>query len=1122
MPWIVRAPCVVVAAVVFSMLAADPVGAQGVTTGAITGKVTDEQGQPVVLANVQIANRSTGYTTGTRTRENGLFLVQGLEAGGPYSVTVRAIGYQPYTRDNIEVRLSEATRVDAALARQAVELAAITVTGGVTPDFSPTRQGVGSQISDSLVRRIPTFSRDFIDQLKLSPQVVYPATGAASGAGAYNRYNTITIDGANQSERFNLSATNGVPGGSASGKIVSLDAVKEFRVVFTPSDVRQGNFAGMLVNAVTKSGTNEFHGGASYTYRSNTDVLGLNLVGEDLRPSAFDVKQYSFYVGGPIIRDRLHFFIAPEFQERTRPATGPYYLGGQPSAQPDSPAVALDSLTRIANFMQSTYNFNVGTTGVVNNDNPLRNLFGRVDFQISPVHRLVVRQIINHDEDGSFSRNIATYNNSPLNQNSGFRFSSNQFTTVAKNNSTTGQLYSNFAGGLSNELIVGYSTINYERTVPLQAPEVGVGVNMGGTVRAVTFGTEQFSPNNLLDQKIFEVVNNVTIPKGPHTFTVGGRLDFTHIFNNFAQGSYGVYTFPTIAALEAGTPSGYAVGYANSQNASDIPADFHVRVYSLYGQDQWRVTDRFTVTGGVRADIPTLPDHPSQNDTLTNALAAAGLPGIRTDVVPKTRVLLSPRLGFNFDPTGDQKNQIRGSIGVYTGPPPYILLGNAYANTGLGLVRLSCTAAGTVPAFTVDVTALPKACAGQPVPGPGQAGTVGVNLTDVNFKYPQYFGVSAGFDRQLPYNTVLTVEGMYRKAINGVLIRDLNIKGPRMVAGQPYTDRDGRVLYADTIASNGNVTNTNQRWITSLRGVQFTEGMIQVTNQSKDFNYSLSGQLNRRFSDRFEATVAYTYTKSEDVQSLTSDRAISNWRNGRQLSDAHEDLQTATSVFSRPGRFLAYGTYSLPWKGVSTDLTVYYERTSGVPISYVASGDLNGDLYNGNDLLYIPRDATDPNEMRIGTGVDGAFVQNVAAAQAFNRFIDAQPCLAEQRGHIMKRDSCRSPAQNRLDVSIRQSIPQFRGHQLALQLDFFNFLNFLNKDWGQIKLPTLSPTFPDQRALIQTGRNAANTAPLNDPTSIPTFTFDNRLYDATSGAAKPFDGRISSVYQIQLTLRYSF
>jgi len=1113
MPWFVSAPRAVAAAVVFSTLVAPAVRAQGVTTGAITGKVTDTSGQPVALADVRIVNRSTGYVTSSRTRENGVFLVQGLEVGGPYTVTVRAIGHQPYQRDGVDVGLSEATRVDAQLAPQAVELAAVIVPGGATPDFSPTRQGVGTQISDSLVRRIPTFSRDFIDQLRLSPQVVSVPNAAPSGGGAYNRYNTITIDGANQSERFNLAATNGVPGGSASGKIVSLDAVKEFRVVFTPSDVRQGNFAGMLVNAVTKSGTNEFHGGASYTYRSNTDVLGVDLVGEALRPSQFDVKQYSFYVGGPIIRDRLHFFIAPEFQERTAPATGPYYLGTQPSSSP-APVIPLDSLTRIANFMQSTYNFNVGTTGLVNNDTPLRNLFGRIDYQISPVHRVVVRQILNHDEDGSFSRNLATYNNSPLQQNSGFRFGSNGFSRVAKNNSTTAQLYSNFTDGMSNELIVGYSTIHDERQVPVQAPEVGVGVNTGGTPNAVTFGTEQFSPGNLLDQKIFEAVDNVTIPKGAHTLTVGGRLDFTHIFNNFAQGSYGVYTFQTIAALEARTPSGYAVGYANSQNPSDIPADFHVRVYSLYGQDQWRVSDRFTLTAGVRADIPSLPDHPSQNDTLTNALAAAGLPGIRTDIVPKTQVLWSPRVGFNFDPTGDQRNQVRGSLGIYTGPPPYILLGNAYANTGLGLVRLSCTAAGTVPAFTVDVSALPKACAGSPVPGPGQAGTVGVNLTDANFKYPQYFGVSAGFDRQLPYNTVLTVEGMYRKAINGVLIRNLNIKGPRQVAGQPYTDRDGRVLYADTISASGAVTDTAQVWLRSLRGVGFTEGMIQVTNQSKDFNYSLSAQLNRRFSNRFEATVAYTYTKSEDVQSLTSDRAISNWRNGRQLSEALEDLQTSTSVFSRPGRFLAYGTYTIPWKSVSTDVTVYYERTSGFPISYVASGDLNGDGYNGNDLLYIPRDTS---EIRIGTGVDGSFVKNAVAAQAFQRFIDAQPCLAEQRGHIMKRDSCRSPAQNRLDLSLRQSIPQFRGHQLALQLDFFNFLNFLNKDWGQVRLPTLSPTFPDQRVLIQTGRNAG---PLNQ--SIPTFTFNNNLYDATTGAAKPFEGRINSVYQIQLALRYSF
>jgi len=1122
MHWIVRASRALAAAAAFSVLVADVVGAQGVTTGAITGRVTDRQGQPLVDVDVEVVNRSTGYASSTRTRATGLFLVQGLEVGGPYSVRVRAIGYERFVRDDIYVRLSQATHVDAQLSAQPVELAPITLTVGRTADFTPTRQGVAVQISDTLVRRVPTFSRDFTDLLKLAPQVVYAAPGspAASGAGAYNRYNTITIDGANQSERFNLNATGGVPGGGANGKVISLDAVKEFRVMFTPSDVRQGNFTGMLVNAVTRNGTNEFHGGATFTYRSNEDVAGFDLVGQDLRASKFDVKQYGFYVGGPIIRDRLHFFVAPEFQHRTQPATGPYYLNGQGF---NSPAVELDSLTRIATFMKTNYGFDVGSTGPVDIDNPLTNLFGRVDFQISPTHRLVVREIINHNDLDAFSRNIGTYQTSPLNQNSGFRFSSNEFTGVSTNTSTGAQLYSNLPGGKSNELLLGYTTIKDQRDVPITAPEVGVGVNEGGTVRAVTFGTEQFSPNNLLKQKIFEAVDNFTIPAGAHTITVGGRFDHTHIFNNFAQGTFGVYNFPTIAALEASAPNGYVIGYANSRRDSDIPADFNVQVYSLYAQDQWAVTDRLTVTAGLRADIPRMLDKPTQNDTLTNALAAAGLPDVRTGVAPKTVPLVSPRLGFNFDATGDNRNQIRGSVGIYTGPPPYILLGNAYANTGLGLVRLSCTGAAT-PAFTLNVSQLPTACAGQPAPAPGQAGTVGVNINDRNFKFPQYFGVSAGFDRQLPFNTVLTVEGLYRKAINGVLIRDANIKGPRMVGGQPYTDRDGRVLYADTMTNvtgpspSVAVTNNNQRWITTLRGAAFTEGIMEVTNQSKDFNYSISAQLNRRFSDRLEATVAYTYIKSEDVQSFTSDRAISNWRNSRQLSVSHDDLITTTSVFSRPHRLVAYGTYSLPWAGTSTDLTLYFERTSGVPLTYVANGDLNGDLFAGNDPIYVPRDATDPAEIQIGTGVDGAFVQNAAAAQAFNRFISAQPCLDKQRGHIMERNSCRSPAQSRLDVSLRQSLPSYRGHDLALQLDFFNFLNFLNKDWGQIKLPTINPSFSQQAALTVTGRNSG---PLSQ--SISTFTFDNKLYNTTTGDPKPFEGRTtSSVYQIQLTLRYSF
>jgi hypothetical protein len=1010
---------------------------------------------------------------------------------------VQQLGYSTFRRQDVSVSLSSQTRVDVQLSVQAVELQGVEVAVTRSADFSPSRTGVTSVVTDTLIRRVPAANRDFIDLLKLTPQVVRPASGAPSAAGAYNRFNTFTIDGANQSERFNLGSTEGVPGGAAGGRLVSIEAVKEFRVMMTPTDVRQGNFAGMLVNAVTRSGTNEWTGGGTFTYRDE------GLAAKPLRETELNVKQFGFHLGGPIIRDRLHFFVAPEWQDRATPATGPYYTAS--GSSPEDASVPRDSLQAISSIVQQQYGIDVGSIGPVDLETPLTNLFGRLDFKINDQHRLVFRQLINRTEDVSFFRNNNSLNTSPTVQNAGFRFGSNQYQRINENNSSVVQLYSNFRSGASNELIVGYNTIRDLREVPLQSPEVSVGVNVGGTTRAVVFGTEQFSPGNQLDQDIIEVVNNFTIPLDRHTVTLGGRFDHTSIFNNFAQRAFGVYVFPTVEALQAGTPSGYSVGYDNSGTGRGIPADFDVQMYSVYAQDQWSVNDRFTLTYGLRADIPNFLDTPLRNDSI-----AAIAPSIRTDIKPKTQILWSPRIGVNFDVNGDQQNQIRANVGIYTGPPPYILVGNAYANTGLGLVTLSCTG-GNTPAFTVDVDNLPRACLNQPAPAPGQAGTAGINITDPDFKFPQYFAASAGFDRRLPYNFVLTVEGMYRKAINGVLIRDRNLTGPRLAGGAPYTDVNGRVLYADTISATGSVTNDNQRMITRFRGVNFSEGIIEVTNQSEDYNYSISGQLSRRFADSFEATLGYTYLQSKDVQSLTSDRAISNWRNGRQLETSHAELETTTSVFERPHRFIAYGTYTLPWQ--LTDVTLYYEGVSGSPIVYVANGDLNGDGYNGNDPIYIPRDATDPSEIRIGTGVGNAFQQDVAAAQAFDRFIGEHDCLNEQRGSIMERNSCRTPFQHRVDLSVRQAIPQLFGQQLSLQLDVFNFLNLLNEDWGQVKLPTLSPTFPDQRVLIQNGRSPG---PLNQ--SLPTFTFDDRVIER--GA---FDALTTgSNYQMQLTLRYSF
>jgi outer membrane receptor protein involved in Fe transport len=1077
--------------------------AQGVTTGAVTGVVTDESGQGVENAQIQVTNRATGFTSGGLSRVGGRYFVQGLDVGNQYAITVRLLGYQPQTVENIRVVLGTATPVDIRLVRQATELAGVTVTAPPT-DFSPTRQGVATIVTDSILQSLPSLGRDFTDFTKLTPQVSQPTTDAPSAGGAYNRLNNYTVDGANQNDRFNLGSSEGVPGGATGGRIISLDAVKEFQVLMSPTDVRQGNFGGMLVNAVTKSGTNQWHGGATYSFR-NSD-LAANV--PFLRDANLTIHQYGFSIGGPLIRDRLHFFVAPEFQERNQPSAGPYV--GAPAGTVG--LVSADTIARIRQAMASR--FDVGTAEQTTNENPLTNLFGRIDWQATASTRVVLRQLWNKAEQFEFSRNANAFNSQVGTQNSGFRLGSNSFNRENKNQSTALQLFTNFSNGSSNEFSAAYNKISDVRIVPNATPEISVAVTrVGDTSRVgvVTFGTEQFSPDNILKQDITELTNNFTMPWGAHTFTFGARFEHTKVFNNFAQRLYGHYIFANIDSLIAGGANNYSLGYSNG---GEIAANFTTQQYSLYAQDQWDFSRNLRLTLGLRADIPRLLDNPVYNDSIQRRA------GFNTSIVPKSRVLLSPRVGFNWNPGGEDRNQVRGNVGIFTGPPPFIMIGNAYANTGLGLVTLLCNRPNTTTrpaAFRTNVDSLPRSCGTAPNPALGAAGTAGVNITDPNFKYPQNLVATAGFDRQLPSDFIFTFEAMYRKAINGLAVVDQNILGPKIVGGRPYTDRNGRVLYADTILANGTVRAGNLRAIDSIGTprVAFGEGLIQVTNQSADYNYTLSAQLKRRFGDALNVSGAYTYMQSKDVQSLTSDRAISNWRNGRVYAGLEDDLDDATtSYFERPHRIILYGSYTLPWK--STQISAFYEGMSGTPFTYTAvSGDLNGDGNNANDPLYIPRNARDSTEIRIGSGTGAAFVTNATEAQAFESFIESQDCLDEQRGRIMERNSCRSPWQNRLDVALRQHLPTLRGQRITVQLDIVNFLNLLNSDWGQIELPTMNQAFPQQGVLRQQGRTAGA---LNQ--SMSNFTFEPLAKQR--GPYFKDQQNQNNFYRMQVTLKYNF
>ena len=642
--------------------------AQGLTTGAVGGIVTDSSGRPIEGAQVQIRNEATGFSAGALTRANGRYTVQGL-AVGTYTITVRNIGYAPVNRANERVVLGQTTIVDVVLTQATATLQGITITADASgADFTPSRQGAATVINDTLIRRVPLLQRDFTDLTKLSPQVARPqAGGGPSAGGVYNRFNNYTVDGVNQNDRFNLSGSGGTPGGSTGGRIMSVEAVKEFQVLLSPTDVRYGNFAGMLVNAVTKSGTNTWEGGATYTFRTP----GMAADTAFIRNADFNVRQYGFSLGGPIIKDKLHFFVAPEWQARTDPSSGP--AADLSTGQIGD--VRLDSIARIAQIM-SARGVDVGTTGLGRRGNPLANLFGRLDWQINGNNRFAFRQLYNTAEQDEFSRNVNNFNTNVGQQNSGIRLTSNAFSRKNTNISSVFSLYTTGLSGWSNELSVGYNTVEDERLVPVNTPEISVAVTpVGGTNpnRPVTFGTERFSPGNLLEQDMLEISNNFTKTFGDHTVTMGGRFEQTYIYNYFLSGAAnGAYIFPSIARLAAGTPSGYAFSYANG---GDIQAEFSGQPdHGLRAGPLERVAQ-------LRRDVRSFAwtcrrylDSPVLNQDILTRSTAAGTP-VRTDWTPKTQALWSPRVGFNWNVGGESRTQLRGNIGVFTAPVPYIMVG---------------------------------------------------------------------------------------------------------------------------------------------------------------------------------------------------------------------------------------------------------------------------------------------------------------------------------------------------------------------------------------------------------------------------------------------------------------
>lgn len=1060
------------------------VSAQGLTTAGINGRVSDPAGNPVGSAQISVRNSETGVATGVIANANGIYFIANLEPGGPYTVEVSSIGFETQRRDDIMLSLGQNYRIDWVLSEQAVEIQGIEVTVPQNEIFSTERTGQQTIVTNEQIDDLPTLTRNFTELATLSPLASANSSQGTPIMGGNNRLNQIQVDGAVNNDAFGL-ADSGVPGGQANGKPISQDAIKEFQIMVAPYDVRQSGFTGGLINAVTKSGTNDFHGSLFANFK-NESLQQETIVFNESEFSNSDFTNFmiSGTLGGPIVRDKAHFFAAVEVENRDFPnAVGIENVQGlDPS-----------SITRVGQIAEQQYGLDFGRATVYKNKNPAANLFGRVDWQLNPSNRLSVKYTYaNADLDDSPSR--GTNSNFFESESATYDFTNNTHTAVA-------ELFTQIGGAWSNDALVTFQAIRDKRA---PAPEFSYAttvvdvpddpVDDGTTIQ---FGAERFSHANRLDQNIFQFTNNVTGNLGAHRPTFGLNLERWGFDNLFADRSLGQWEFDSIEDFQAGTASFYALRVPHPSLGSgaieDTSAKFAYWKLGLYGQDEWQVNNELSVTYGLRVDVPFTGDEPRNNNEFSTAF------GFPTTEVPSGNPVLQPRVGFNWQPRTRERSQLRGGVGVFAGRPAFVWMANAYGNTGRETVELRCFGSNA-PAY--EPRNPPTSC----VDGSGAAAArASIAVVDPDFKFPSEFRANLAYDREFADDWRVTVEGIYSKSINSIVVEELN-SGQAPVGTTNSNEGVGsRSIYGERIVSSDDPFRPAQ-----VDGDNFNE-VVRMTNSSKGYSYALITELQKSFG-WLDLYGGYAYRRAFDIQSFSSSRAISNYGfNPVGASAALDDREATPSNWDRPHRLTGVGTVRWGLANVGPgQVSLIYKGESGKTYMYVYDGDVNGDGFAGlysssrtNDLIYVPSNSS---ELAFRSADD---------ERLFNELVALDSCLQDARGTIMERNSCRAPFEHFLDLRIVQGVSTPQG-TFDIVLDVFNVLNLLNSDWGIHK----GPVFETNQLLRTRGREN------DDPNGRILFTYDGFRATDSSGtqrAVLPYSLFSSdSRYQIQLGVRYRF
>lgn len=1027
-------------AVLICMLGSVITFGQGTTTSGINGRVTDDNDQALVGATVLILEQASGTQYGTTTDEKGFFRIPNMNPGGPYKMTVSFVGFQSYTQENLYLSLGQTFKIDIRLNESASQLEGVEIISVRDNVFDGNRAGTETVILDNTIEQVPTLNRSLIDYIKLTPQMI-PSQGGISMSGMNNRYNAISIDGAVNNDVFGLAAS-GTNGGQTGGTPFSMDIIDQFQVQLAPYDVRQGGFAGASINAITKRGKNNFEGTA-YFFMQNENLAGKTPYAmveglsnpDSARQKLADFSDYvaGLSVGGPIIKDKLFFFVNGEIQRRKVPQ--PYllsdYLG-------DATQADLDQLTR---SLIDHFGYDPGGYDGRPDELKSNKLFARLDWNINKVHRLMLRHSYVYNE-----------NTNPYESNKQRLYFSNfgeYFPSTT--NSTALELKSNWEN-YSNDLIIGYTAVKDDRN-PLGSPFPTVTVQDGsGTIK---FGSEPYSTANQLKQNILTINDNFSIYRGPHTITVGVNVEYSHSYNLFIRQNYGDYTYGSLAdfmSVFTETPVS-AIQYSRSYSLVDnivgdgskAAAEFNVLQTGIYAQDEWWLSRNFKLTYGIRLDMPIYLEQP---------LAASGFDTVAANIekkydpvsgdyysmhdaqsgkMPSPQVMINPRVGFNWDISGDEKLQLRGGVGMFTSRLPLVWPGGAYNNTGMtvGGVFYKPGEGDNPIVFNPDYLTQPTYSdiygGKEPVPQ-GQ-----LDLFSKNFKYPQILRTNLAIDKKLPWGLVGTVEFVYTKVLKNIIYYNMNVvPASKQLTGGP----DDRWIYSGKKIDN-----------------RFTYIMVG-DNTNKGYSWDFTAQVKKNFSQGFQASVAYTYGQAKSINDGLSSQNSSQWRyvanvNGRN----HIDL--SWSAFDPGHRVIVFAGYKKEYaRHFATGLSIFYTGGSGNRYSYVYDNSkyFNNESSSSDEyaLIWIPKDQS---EINLIDYTDGSGNVITAAQQwaSLNSFIENDNYLKKNRGGYAERNGARLPFENSLDLRFIQDFYVNAGksrHTLQFTLDIFNFLNLLNKKWG--------------------------------------------------------------------------